>query len=55
MQRLITFELKEIFYKGINEFYIKSKLQSRQHDVERVVSLCTVKPRKKTIFSDGCN
>ena len=43
-------KLKEIVYQELDEFYSKSKLQSGQHVIGWMLSLCYMKPGKKVIF-----
>ena len=45
----ITYEFKGIVYPCRNEFHIKSKLQSGQHVIGRMLFLCSVKFGKKVI------
>ena len=52
----ITHELKGIVYKGPDEIHSKSKLQSGQHVIEWMLSLCSEKPGKKIIsYTDASN
>ena len=48
-QDSITHQLKGIVYKGLDEFHRKSKLHRGQHAIGRMLSLCSVKPRKKVL------
>lgn len=45
----ITHELQGTVYKEVEEFHRKSKLQSGQHIIGRMLFLLAVKPEKKTI------
>ena len=42
-------QLKRFVYKRLDEFQSKSKLQSEQHVIGRMLSLYHVKPGKKVV------